>query len=114
MLITNTGPARWYKVDPVGFVNGASIGNATDFKVWVIARPLPEIDQWKWKFSPSNSSNVMTTNPGHVQLTVSGDMAVLSITNVTLSDYGNYYIWTKNKYGGWKEEDLTFRLKPEG
>ncbi|KAK2139235.1 hypothetical protein LSH36_1917g00028 [Paralvinella palmiformis] len=30
----------------------------------------------------------MTTDPGHVHLTVSDDMAVLSITNVTISYYG--------------------------
>ncbi|KAK2139077.1 hypothetical protein LSH36_2049g00034 [Paralvinella palmiformis] len=81
-------PPSWYKLDPVDHVNGVSIGDTTNFKVWVIARPLPRQDQWKWKFSPSNSSNVMTTDPGHVHLTVSDDMAVLSITNVTISYYG--------------------------
>ena len=47
----------------------------------------------------------MTTKPADVLLTVSGDMAVLSIINVTLGHYGNYFIWTSNKYGGWNEED---------
>ena len=90
------------------------VGSTASFKVWIEANPLPEQDQWKWKFSPSNTSNIITTNPGQVQLKLSGDMAVLSITNVTLSHYGNYYIWTKNKYGGWNETDLTFTLKPQG
>ena len=109
-----TGPARWYMIDPEDYNNGVSIGDITNFKVWVIARPLPRQDQWYWKFSPSNSSNVMTTNPGHVHLTVSDDMAVLSITNVTISHYGNYYIWTNNQYGGWNEDELMFILKPQG
>ena len=109
-----TGPARWYMIDPEDYNNGVSIGDITNFKVWVIARPLPRQDQWYWKFSPSNSSNVMTTNPGHVHLTVSDDMAVLSITNVTISYYGNYYIWTNNQYGGWNEDELMFILKPQG
>ena len=56
----------------------------------------------------------MTTDPGHVHLTVSDDMAVLSITNVTISYYGNYYIWTNNQYGGWTDDELMFILKPQG
>ncbi|KAK2140671.1 hypothetical protein LSH36_1280g00089 [Paralvinella palmiformis] len=85
-------------------VSIVNIGDTTNFKVWVIVRPLPRQDQWKWKFSSSNSSNVMTTNPGHV----------LSITNVTISYYGNYYIWTNNQYGGWTDDELMFILKPQG
>ncbi|KAK2138994.1 hypothetical protein LSH36_2144g00003 [Paralvinella palmiformis] len=108
------GPARWYNFDTDDHVNGVSIGATTNFKVWVIARPLPRQDQWKWKFSPSNSSNVMTTDPGHVHLTVYDDMAVLSITNVTISYYGNYCIWTNNQYGGWADDKLMFILKPQG
>ncbi|KAK2138197.1 hypothetical protein LSH36_3579g00001 [Paralvinella palmiformis] len=41
-------------------------------------------------------------------------MAVLSITNVTIIYYGNYYIWTNNQYGGWNEDELMFILKPQG
>jgi len=41
-------------------------------------------------------------------------MAVLSITNVTISYYGNYYIWTNNQYGGWTDDELMFILKPQG
>ncbi|KAK2146328.1 hypothetical protein LSH36_616g04026 [Paralvinella palmiformis] len=90
-----------------------NIRDTTNFKVWIIARSLPRQDQWKWKFSPSNSSNVMTTDPGHVHLTVSDDMAVLSITNVTISYYGNYYIWTNNQYAGWNDQDLVFNFLPK-
>ncbi|KAK2151953.1 hypothetical protein LSH36_344g00013, partial [Paralvinella palmiformis] len=106
--------ARWYKLDPVDRVNEVKIGTTANFTVWIIGRPIPNRYQWHWAFSTSNSSNDTTTNPENVRLLVSDDMAVLSITNVVISNYGYYFIWTNNQYGGWNEGELMFHLKQPG
>ena len=53
------------------------------------------------------------TDPGQVYLNVSGDKAVLTITEVTIEHFGNYSIWTGNEHGGWREEELVFNLKAQ-
>ena len=53
------------------------------------------------------------TDPGQVYLNVSGDKAVLTITEVTLEHFGYYSIWTGNEHGGWKKDELVFNLKAQ-
>jgi len=112
--LVNAGAARWYRLEPGDTIRRIGIGNGTTFKIWVIARPLPREDQWHWKFSARNLSNVQGREPGDINLTVSGEVATLSIRSVTIYHYGNYSVWAANSYGGWKEGELTFTLLPKG
>lgn len=109
---TNTGPARWFRTDPVTLIRQVRLGQATEFIVWIIARPLPEAEEWHWKFTSSSSvyDGRTTAQPEQVYLSASGDKALLNITNATRRHSGYYNIWTSNKYGGWKERDLRFTL----
>jgi len=96
------------KIYPADLIHYVNIGDTTYFKVWIIANPVPEQKQWHLRFFPNNSF------PENVHLTVSGDVAVLNITNVTKNHYGTYSVWAMNKYGGWKESDLNFRVVETG
>ena len=109
-----TGAPRWHRLNPADRIRQIPIGNATNFMVWIIARPLPREAEWHWKYYPNNSSHIPIRDLGDVHLTFSVGVAVLVIRNVTIHHYGNYSIWTRNRYGGWKDGDLLFRLVPKG
>ena len=113
-FISSIGPARLLKLEPAECVRYVSISNYTYFQLWIIGRPLPRLDQWHWKFKPSGTSGAMVTNPKYVYLSVSGSMAILNISYVTKNHYGSYFVWTSNKYGGWKEGNLEFNLSSNG
>ena len=55
--------------------------------------------------------DVITKEPADVELSVSGETGELDIRNITKTHYGTYYIFARNKYGGWPEKDLAFRLE---
>ena len=71
---------------------------------------MPTRDQWHWKFS---SSVARSRQPDNVYLTLSGSTVTLKINYVNDDNYGVYYVWAENKYGGWNELDLMFRLLPK-
>ncbi|KAK2139183.1 hypothetical protein LSH36_1965g00001 [Paralvinella palmiformis] len=43
--------AKWYDLYPEDMIRIVNIGDTTNFKVWIIARPLPRQDQCHWMFS---------------------------------------------------------------
>ena len=110
VLYLYVGPVRWYRLDPPDHIRQVPPGKATNFTIWIVARPLPDEDNWHWKFSPRNTTDMPLRKPSHVNLRVYDNMATLNIENVTAEHHGYYYIWTQNKYGGWGEEELRFTL----